>query len=249
MVRIRDINLNEFEFKLFMEFDDYEFVDETTIQIMGQSINTALEWNKELYDKKKKDILKSNTNKIKGVLAEYIACIFLKENNYLVESYSKVITCIQYDELYHIELKRGTLGQKDKIIHEKIISGEYDGKGWNAWLGSNIYRKKFGEDYIELIKKYGSNFMVEIKKLYNIYNDYGLKNNSPRYIPDLIAIKDDKKYVVEVKSYTIRGKSLPKHQKESLELSKNVDFTPIIINIPINTELRITEGEPKILSI
>jgi hypothetical protein len=25
------INLNEFEFKLFMEFDDYEFNDETTI--------------------------------------------------------------------------------------------------------------------------------------------------------------------------------------------------------------------------
>jgi hypothetical protein len=216
---------------------------------MGQSINTVLDWNKELYDKKKMDVLKSNISKIRGVLSEYIAYIFLKENNYLVESYSKMINCIQEDESYYIELKRGTRALRDKMIYEKIASGEYDGKGWNAMMHGYIYRKKLREDYIEIIKKFGPNFMVEINKLHKIYNDYGLKNNCPRYIPDFIAIKDDKKYVVEVKSFTIKEKSLPKHQKESLELSKNIDFTPIIINIPINAELRITEGEPKILSI
>jgi hypothetical protein len=228
-----------------MEFQEDEYNDETTIQIMHTCIDTSINWNKKLYEDKKRKILKANVNKIKGVLGEYISYIFLENNGFMVESYSKIISGIQSDEFYSFPENI----EKDKKYYEKLINGEIPSKHWNRWIGNNALRKKSHYEYLDIIKKFGSDFMIEVKTLYNLFQNYGFKNNCPRYIPDFIALKQNKKYVVEVKSFASRGNSIPNHQKEALELSKVAGFIPIIVKIPIKIELKIYEREPSIISL
>jgi len=223
-----------------MKFDDDEFHDETTIKVMGFNINTSIDWDENSYKEKKKKILKGNINIIKGKLSEYIAYIHLVSESYNVESYSNIVYYIENND------RNNELIKRHKEYHDKLISGEYDMKNWNRWLERDIYYKEHGKKYSELIQRFSEKFILCVKNLHDAYNTYGMKNHCPRYIPDFVALKGKNMFVIEVKSYTKRESRLPKHQKESLELSKDLGFQPIIVKIPIRAELTITEGLPSL---
>ena len=215
--------------------------------------------------------LRAKTNKYKGDVAEKIALKYLERMNYPCKSYFEVfhdfvvsdekLTGIERSPI-DIEIKK--YEQHLKRFKKSLKKYHYEappkGLRWSGgppltWEEYRERQLEYGKWHIEnvkeairelkqrekRIKKTWGKHLENIKKYIYWLETY---KHKPKY-PDFIALREDKAYVIEVKSQT-KGKTayFSKYQKIALEKACDFGLIPMLLSIPVDISIEI--GEPKI---
>lgn len=210
--------------------------------------------------------LRTMTNKYKGDATEKIALNTFTKMNF---------TCKRYFEAAHDFLHTGKSIDEEirsEERHLRSFTEELENyrstvppKGLEWYTSPPLtweeYRKsklKYGKWHVANVRKYISSLRekehsaeetwgkhFENLKKYTAWLEK--QKHYPRF-PDFIALKEDKAYVIEVKS-EVRGKRafLGEFQKKALEKAYDFGLTPMFVTIPIDINIEI--GEPKIAII
>jgi len=187
-----------------------------------------------------------------GNIGEKIAKEILRKNGYEVQEFLRLYNVlfstagehIKRDyKLFKIDSKRAR--DSYRFSHYSTPNGKFDKKLWDEFysIKENVesykqYRANVIEFYNDLRKKTAfigesfKKFERYVKELNFGQYDGGL--SSPLYIPDLVAKKNNKIYIVEVKANT--GIRQHRKLKEASIIAKKYGFIPILVTLNVNIE-------------
>jgi len=212
--------------------------------------------------------VKLTINRFKGSITEKVASHYLKKEGFRCEkfvNFTHLIWSIRYEQKKTKELSKLFL----KHAHEKMkenkrfwkrnleeYSSKSPPKGWKdprrrTWAEVRKGQIEMAHNQMKAEdRNYKEN--IEFERVWGTHFehiiDYLEKLKEVEYMPDFVAQKGDKVFIVEVKSKT-KGKvaKLGEHQKKGLLKAYDYGFTPMLLVIPIKTEIDV--GEPYCLNL
>lgn len=212
--------------------------------------------------------VKLTINQFKGSITEKVASHYLKKEGFRCEkfvNFTHLLWSIRYEqkktkELSKLFLKRAhETMKKDKRFWKRDLekySSESPPKGWKdprrrTWAEVRKGEIKMAQNQMKAVDRYYKE-NIEFERIWGTHFehiiDYSRMLEEVNYIPDFIAKKGDKVFIVEVKSKT-KGKvaKLGEHQKKGLLKAYDYGFTPMLLVVPIKTEIDV--GEPYCLNL
>lgn len=214
--------------------------------------------------------LRAKTNKYKGYVAEEIALKYLERMNYACKSYFEVLHNFVVSDQKLTGIDRSPIDTEIKEYEEHLKRFKKSLKKYHykappkglRWHGGppltwEEYRERqleYGKWHIENVKESIRELEQREKRIKKTWGKH--LENIKKYIywlekyehkpkcPDFIALREDKAYVIEVKSQT-KGKTayFSKHQKIALEKACDFGLTPMLLVVPVDISVEI--GEPK----
>jgi len=204
--------------------DDKHLGDREMKVLKARTRRNGFHWNKEEYEIRKNNVLKGYSNIIKGKISEIIAYLFLEEKGYIVGEYDVTIDLLRNKEQFERKIK------SIKKYFSDVKVGKADITHWDRFLYRKKYFNGLDKKLNQIYDKWGDEILNNLLNLSNKYGELAGNNNVPTYYPDLFAKKDEKWYIIEVKS---ESSKLRAHQRTGLKESRKLGFTSILIHVPI----------------
>lgn len=211
--------------------------------------------------------VKLTTSRYKGSITEKVALHHLEKKGFECQNFVifKIqLGAIRYKQknekltnsFYENALKKM---QENKQYWKRILekySSVSPPKGWHdprerTWTMVRKDQTKTAHNQIKAVEEY-FNEQLEFLDCWGAHFEPIVKYlkvlEEVNYTPDFIAKKGDKVFILEVKSETRqRVAPLGEHQKKGLLKAYDYGFTPMLLIVPIDINIKI--GEPKITVI
>jgi hypothetical protein len=219
----------------------------------------------------KPKFLKVRTSQFRDYAAEKIALEFLERMNYKCTTYFDVRNDLIVQDSKLSEISRSLFDNEItyreehlkwfrklmKKYHHKVPPSDlrWDTGTQSTW---DEYRKRqlrYGKWHIKNVEEFIKGLKLHEKRIEETwgehvenlrgYIDWLEKYEHKQKYPDFIAIKENKVYVIEVKSQT-QGKSafVSGYQKDALVKACDFGLTPLLVNVPIDISIEV--GNPEI---
>lgn len=177
-----------------------------------------------------------------GDIGERIAWIILTQNGYDIWDFSSLVDSI---------CERLTREELERIITKKIIYSPQIKK--NKDNEYDIADKFFNSKYTDNFIKYCCAWNIEsklrgstIRPVFDVEHRREAERNNtfslPSSGPDYVGKKDDKFYIIEVKT---NSAVLQRHQKKMLLLAKDFGFIPLLVKMRVDIKVPLEKVEIK----
>ena len=179
-------------------------------------------------------------NKLRGTMTEKAASKFLKKEGYVCGKFDLFrlrLGSIKSEQKKTQELRQLFLKwARDKLKENKEYFQRHLAKDSPEAARNQIEaEERFYEENIEFERIWGAHFKPIIDFLRSL--------REVNYTPDFIAKKENRVFIVEVKSKTKRKVApLGEHQKKGLLKAYDYGFATILLVVPIEIEMEL--GEP-----
>jgi len=178
-----------------------------------------------------------------GNIGEKIAKEILRKNGYEAQEFLRLYRLLfgwagkslkRDYEIFKIDSKHARDAYRNS--HYSTPNGKFDKKLWDDFFLIKENMESYEQYRANVIESYN-----EVKKLTAFIGENKIKNFeqyvkeiSSLYIPDFVAKKNQKIYIVEVKTNT--GIRQIRELKEGSTIAKKYGFIPILITLNVNIE-------------